>query len=91
MSWERWLLAAVVLLLAAAQYALIVMAIRDLMWRPTVRGNNKVLWGLIILTLPFIGPLLYAYMGPTSFLPRAHRRSRPLSLDPRSQVDTDHI
>jgi hypothetical protein len=83
MSLERWSLAIGILLLAAAQYGLTVYALRDLIRRPSVRGNNKVAWGLLILTLPFFGPLLYTYMGPTSFLPRhrnlgrAGRRSAP--------------
>jgi hypothetical protein len=74
MSIERWSLAVAVILLAGLQYGLTVYAVRDLLRRPSVRGNNKVAWGLLILGLPFIGPLLYTYMGPTSFIPR----SRPV-------------
>ncbi|HEY7032960.1 MAG TPA: PLD nuclease N-terminal domain-containing protein [Thermomicrobiales bacterium] len=83
MSLERWSLAIAILLLAAVQYGLTIYAMRDLLRRPSVRGNNKVAWGLLILTLPFVGPLLYTYMGPTSFLPRDRapgrvaRRSAP--------------
>lgn len=73
MTWERWGLAFAILIVASAQYGLIIYALRDLLRRPTVRGGNKVLWGLVILTLPFVGPLLYTYMGPTSFLPRPSR------------------
>ncbi|MEA2513137.1 MAG: Phospholipase D-nuclease N-terminal [Thermomicrobiales bacterium] len=76
MSLERWSLAFAIVLLAAAQYGLTVYALRDLIRRPSVRGNNKVAWGLLILTLPFLGPLLYTYMGPTSFLPRGRRYPR---------------
>ncbi|GIW04623.1 MAG: hypothetical protein KatS3mg059_1243 [Thermomicrobiales bacterium] len=83
MSWERWLLAILVLGLAAAQYGLIVMALRDLLRRPSVRGNNKVAWGLIIITIPFLGPLVYSYMGPTSFLPRHQAVRRRLRFVPR--------
>ncbi len=83
MSWERWALAILILLLAAVQYGLIAVALRDLLRRPSVRGNNKVAWGLIILTLPFIGPLLYSYMGPTSFLPRDQAGSRRFVFVPR--------
>lgn len=82
MSWERWALALVILLLTAVQYGLIAIALRDLLRRPSVRGNNKVAWGLIILTLPFIGPLLYSYMGPTSFLPRHQAGSRRFGFVP---------
>jgi len=76
MSLERWSLVIAVLLLAAAQYGLTIYALRDLQRRPSVRGNNKVAWGLVIITLPFVGPLLYTYMGPTSFLPRERRANR---------------
>jgi hypothetical protein len=73
MSWERWGLAVAILMAACAQYGLTVYALRDLVRRPSVRGDNKVVWGLAILTLPFLGALLYTYMGPTSFLPRSAR------------------
>ena len=78
MSLERWSLVIAVLFVAAAQYGLTIYALRDLTRRPSVRGNNKVAWGLVILTLPFVGPLLYTYMGPTSFLPRDRQPIRPL-------------
>lgn len=71
MSIERWSLAIAVVLVAGLQYGLAIYAVRDLHRRPSVRGNNKVAWGLLILGLPFIGPLLYTYMGPTSFIPRS--------------------
>ncbi len=67
------LLALSIVLWAAAQYALAYGALRDLSRRPRVRGDNKVVWALVILILPFIGALLYAWMGPTSFLPRSSR------------------
>jgi len=81
-SWERWLLAILVLVLAAAQYGLVVIALRDLLRRPSVRGNNKVAWGLIIITIPFLGPMMYSYMGPTSFLPRHPEVRRRLHFVP---------
>lgn len=82
MTWERWALATLILLLAAVQYGLMAVALRDLLRRPSVRGNNKVAWGLIILTLPFIGPLLYSYMGPTSLLPRQQASTRRFAIMP---------
>jgi hypothetical protein len=84
MSWERWGLVVAILLIAAAQYGLVGYALRDLRRRPSVRGENKVLWALVILTLPFLGPLVYAYMGPTSFLPRG---SRPPRRAPRDRAE----
>jgi hypothetical protein len=74
MSWERWVAALLVISLAMVQYGLIVITMRDLLRRPSVRGENKVVWGLVIVCLPFIGPLIYGYMGPTSFLPRSVSR-----------------
>lgn len=76
MSLERTILAVLIVLVTAVQYGLVVYTIRDLVRRPRVRGDNKVAWGLIILTLPFIGALLYGIMGPTSFLPRPNRPPR---------------
>jgi hypothetical protein len=76
MSFERWLLFILIAIAAAAQYGLAIHAVRDLLRRPSVRGDNKVAWGLIVLALPFAGPLLYSYMGPTSFIPRARTAAR---------------
>jgi hypothetical protein len=48
----------------AIQLALIVLAVRDLL-RPErqVRGDSKLLWGLIIVFVNIIGPLLYFAVG----------------------------
>ncbi|MFL5759148.1 MAG: PLD nuclease N-terminal domain-containing protein [Thermomicrobiales bacterium] len=73
MSSLTWLLALLILIAAAVQYGLMFYAIRDLLRRPSVRGDNKVIWAFVILTLPFVGALLYLTMGPTSFLPRPNR------------------
>ena len=74
-SWslETWLLALGIVVWGALQYGLVVWTLRDLLRRPRVRGDNKVVWALVILTLPFVGALLYASIGPTSFLPRPTR------------------
>lgn len=68
-----WLLIGAVLAWAGTQYGLAFWALRDLARRPRVRGGNKVLWALVILVVPIIGALVYATIGPTSFLPRAGR------------------
>ncbi len=73
MTLERWILAISIVIVAGIQYGLVVYAIRDLNKRPTVRGNNKFAWSLLVLAVPFIGALIYAISGPTSFLPRANR------------------
>jgi hypothetical protein len=46
------------------QLALIVLALRDLV-RPErrVRGDNKLVWGLIIVLVNLIGPILYLAVG----------------------------
>jgi hypothetical protein len=72
MSWQTWVTAVLLVLAGALQYGLMVYTIRDLLHRPRVRGENKVLWGLAILCIPFAGALAYAIYGPTSF------RDRPL-------------
>jgi hypothetical protein len=76
MSLERWLVAILVVLAGALQYGLVVYSLRDLARRPSVRGDNKVAWGLLILAIPFLGALIYSVMGPTSFLPRPNRPPR---------------
>jgi hypothetical protein len=39
---------------------------RDLMRRSRVRGENKVVWALLILIVPILGALIYAIAAPTS-------------------------
>jgi hypothetical protein len=67
------LLICAVLLWACVQYGLMVWALRDLMQRPRVRGDNKVLWSLLILTVPVIGALFYAAVAPVTPIARAPR------------------
>jgi hypothetical protein len=78
MSWQTWLAAALIVLAGALQYGLMAYALRDLRHRPRVRGENKVLWGLVILCVPFAGALAYAVYGPTSF----RDRPPPAPADP---------
>jgi hypothetical protein len=98
MSWERALLIVVVALLAAAYYLLAGLALRDLIRRPAVRGDNKATWALVIICLPIAGALLYGYMGAASLLPRASS-SRPsfsarlksaTGRDPGTDRDASH-
>ena len=74
-SWQTWLLAAAIVVWGGVQYGLVVYTLRDLLRRPRVRGDNKVVWAIVILALPMVGALLYATIGPTSFLPRPSRPS----------------
>ncbi|TFG66450.1 MAG: PLDc_N domain-containing protein [Thermomicrobiales bacterium] len=46
------------------ELVLIVFALRDLL-RPDrrVRGDNKLMWGIIIVIFGYIGPILYFVIG----------------------------
>lgn len=70
MDFKSLALAAVIIAFGAAQYTLVVQAIRDLIRRPRVRGGNKMSWAILILCVPILGAFLYSWMGPTSFLRR---------------------
>jgi hypothetical protein len=67
------LLICAVILWACVQYGLMVWALRDLMQRPRVRGDNKVLWSLLILTVPVIGALFYVAVAPVTPIARTPR------------------
>lgn len=67
------LLICAVLLWAGVQYGLMAWAVRDLLRRSRVRGNNKVVWALVILILPVLGALLYAVAAPAAPLARPPR------------------
>ncbi len=45
------------------QIAIMVVALVDLAKRQRVRGDNKVVWVLIIILLELIGPILYLVWG----------------------------
>ena len=74
-------LATMIVAFGAAQYMLMVQAIRDLIRRPRVRGGNKMSWAILILCVPVLGAFLYSWMGPTSFLRRG------AALPPRRITD----
>lgn len=82
------ILIALVLVGGVVQYILMAQAVKDLLRRPRVRGDNKVIWGLVILCVPFAGALIYNWMGPTSFLQRSTLRSRPLPSQPATRAFT---
>lgn len=71
------LLVCAVLLWAGVQYGLMAWAVRDLLRRPRVRGDNKMLWGILILTVPVIGALFYAAVAPVTPMARAPRLIAP--------------
>lgn len=62
-----------VLLWAGVQYGLMVWALRDLIRRRKVRGDNKVLWAMLILIVPIIGALTYAVAAPDTPFARTPR------------------
>ena len=64
-----------VLILTVSWYGLQIVALRDLRDRPTVRGENKLLWAFTILCLPYAGAVGYLAFGSTSFLTQPDRRS----------------
>ncbi|CAN5565809.1 hypothetical protein BH23CHL5_BH23CHL5_00900 [soil metagenome] len=76
MSLDRWILIVIVLAVSGLYYLLTALAIQDLMRRPAVRGDNKLVWMFVIVCIPILGALTYGYMGAASFLPRSPRMSR---------------
>jgi hypothetical protein len=71
------LLVFAVLLWAGVQYGLMAWAVRDLLRRPRVRGDNKMLWAILILTVPVIGALFYTAVAPVTPMARAPRLLAP--------------
>lgn len=59
--------------MAVSWYGLQVVALRDLVRRPQVRGDNKLLWVFAILCIPYAGALSYLTIGPIGFMPRPVR------------------
>jgi uncharacterized membrane protein YozB (DUF420 family) len=45
------------------EVALMVIALVDLVKRERVRGNNKVVWALVIIFISIIGPIVYLLLG----------------------------
>ncbi len=50
--------------IAVVQVSLLVLALRDLV-RPDrrVRGGSKLLWGIVIVVIGLLGPILYFTVG----------------------------
>ena len=49
--------------LAVIQLSLLGFALYDLVKRDRVRGGNKLVWGLLIVFVGIIGPILYLAIG----------------------------
>jgi len=52
-----------ILPLVAIQLGLLGFALYDLVKRNRVRGGSKVVWGLVIVLVSIIGPILYFTIG----------------------------
>lgn len=59
------------------QYSLMYLAMKDLVRRPRVRGDNKVAWALVVLCVPILGALYYDWNGKIGFRTRAGATSAP--------------
>ena len=57
------------------QVVLLVVALVDLVKRERVRGGNKVIWGVVIVLVNIIGPIVYLLTGFAQ--PTAGRASDP--------------
>jgi hypothetical protein len=64
-----------IVLVGFTQYALMYLAMRDLVSRPRVRGGNKVVWAIVVLCIPILGAILYDWSGKTGFRTRSARSS----------------
>ena len=49
--------------LVVIEFGLLIFALVDLVKRPKVRGDNKLLWGILIVLVGNIGPLVYFILG----------------------------
>lgn len=49
--------------LGVLQVVLLVVALVDLVKRERVRGGNKVVWGVVIVLVNIIGPIVYLLAG----------------------------
>ena len=56
-------LVALVIPLVLVQLGLVAFALYDLVRRERVRGDNKWVWGIIIVVVNIIGPILYLLLG----------------------------
>jgi hypothetical protein len=45
------------------ELGLLVFALIDVVRRPKVRGNNKIVWILVIVLVNLIGPIIYLAIG----------------------------
>ena len=56
-------LIALIIPIALVQLGLMAFALYDLVRRERVRGGNKWVWGILIVLVNIIGPILYLLLG----------------------------
>jgi len=56
-------LIALIIPLVLVQLGLIAFALNDLIKRERVKGENKWLWGILIIFFSIIGPIIYLLLG----------------------------
>ena len=56
-------LIALLIPLVLVELGLLAFALYDLIKRKRVRGGNKWVWGIIIVVVEFLGPILYFVLG----------------------------
>jgi len=49
--------------LALVEIGLLVFSLRDLINRKKVKGDNKWVWGIVIVLVNIIGPIIYLLFG----------------------------
>jgi Phospholipase_D-nuclease N-terminal len=67
---EAWEWAVVIIPLIIVQVTLMVIALVDLARRDAVRGGSKLVWGLVIVLINTIGPIVYLLWGREADLDR---------------------
>ncbi len=63
MRLEGWKLIAALIPLILIELGLLIVALVDLVRRPSVRGGNKIIWALLIIFSNIIGPIIYLLWG----------------------------
>ena len=54
---------ALIIPLVLIQLGLMIFALVDLIKREKVKGGNKVIWGLLVVFVGIIGPIVYLIVG----------------------------
>jgi hypothetical protein len=71
----------------AMQYGFAIWALRDLLSRPRLRSDRRLLWLLLILIVPIAGPVLYSTFGSSTSRPQRRQYTR-VRRPPRKRSST---